>query len=142
MTLNTLSRWRDVCQDDGSGCAAKEASELVPRLASARRAEQARVEGVSPASLFDWWFRDRASGRVVIVQFPNAALSVWLVASVLRSILGTLSRADMLRWVGGGALVAWGVDELLRGANPFRRFIGAFAVGYELWVIVRVLRGA
>lgn len=100
------------------------------------------MEGVSSAALFDWWFRDRASGRVVIAQFPNAAVSVWLVATVLHSILGTLHHADVLRWLASGALVAWGVDELLRGANPFRRSLGAFAVGYELWVLVLVFRGA
>jgi hypothetical protein len=30
-----------------------------------------------------------------------------------------------LVWLGRGALVVWSLDELLRGANPFRRLMGA-----------------
>ena len=36
----------------------------------------------------DWVFRDCRTGRIVIVQWPNAALVVWLVASTTRALLG------------------------------------------------------
>ncbi|MDP3220914.1 MAG: hypothetical protein Q8S73_42915 [Deltaproteobacteria bacterium] len=89
----------------------------------------------------DWWLRDRKTGRVVVVQFPNATLGVWMGASALQRVFGDVTRAEMLRWIAGGALLAWGVDELVRGANPFRRVLGAAALAYEAYAIVRVLRG-
>ncbi|MEO6419808.1 MAG: hypothetical protein ABIP39_10400 [Polyangiaceae bacterium] len=94
---------------------------------------------MSSASWIDWWFRDRATGRIVIAQFPNAPLGVWLGATLLHSFLSKLAHADVLRWIACGALLAWGLDELLRGANPFRRVVGAIAVGYEIWVIAIAL---
>jgi hypothetical protein len=91
--------------------------------------------------LIDWWFRDRKTGHIVIGQFPNATLGVWMVATALHQIFGQGARIEVLRWVGAGALLAWGADELVRGANPFRRVLGAAAVGYEVHAIVLALRG-
>jgi hypothetical protein len=87
-----------------------------------------------------WWFRDRTTGKLVIAQFPNGTLGVWMAAAILHAIVGDVARAELLRWVGGGALLAWGVDELARGANPFRRVLGAVAVAYEVHAVVVGLR--
>lgn len=72
-----------------------------------------------------WWVTDR-DGRVVVAQWPNAALWVWLVALVTRltGIPGE-GKDDLLSGVGRGALVVWGLDEVWRGASPLRRLIGA-----------------
>ena len=72
-----------------------------------------------------WWIRDR-DGHVVLAQVPNAAIMVWL-ASVVIDWTGVLDehRDAVLGRVGQGALVVWGLDELLRGASPARRLIGA-----------------
>jgi hypothetical protein len=35
---------------------------------------------------------------------------------------------DVLRWLAFAALGWWGLDELVRGVNPFRRILGAVAL--------------
>jgi hypothetical protein len=104
-----------------------------------------RVAGVpSPSSDHDapaspnrvlslrWWLCDQ-DGRVTIAQWPNPALAVWLVAVVVgwTEVLGA-DRTETLRVVGQGALVAWAVDEVARGASPFRRVLGAVVLVVEL----------
>ena len=84
----------------------------------------------------DWCFRDRTTGRIVIVQLPNVALAVWLVAMTLRLLLDRAPTTEELRWVAAGALVVWGLEELLRGVNPWRRAIGGAAATYQIAVIV------
>jgi hypothetical protein len=74
----------------------------------------------------DWMFRDRTTGRIVVMQWPNLPLGLYLVATILRVVLhphGTV--AGVLAVVGTTALAWWAVDEVLRGVNPFRRGLGA-----------------
>ena len=82
-------------------------------------------------SRLDTFFRD-ASGRLVVVQVPNPALCVWIVATVLRRSAYDARDAE-LRWIGAGALIAWSLDELIRGASPFRRVLGAVVLAGQLW---------
>lgn len=72
-----------------------------------------------------WWVTDR-HGEVVLGQFPNPALVVWLVAALLRwtGVLDGES-ADTARDIGTGALLVWALDEIVRGTSPFRRLLGA-----------------
>jgi hypothetical protein len=79
----------------------------------------------------DSFFRD-GSGRLVLVQVPNPAIGVWLAATVLRRSAYD-SRDAELRWIGSGALIVWGLDELVRGASPFRRSLGAVVLAWQLW---------
>jgi hypothetical protein len=75
---------------------------------------------------FDWLFRDRRTGAVVIAQLPNPPLLVFLVAALLRRVLLTDGpAATVLQVVATAALVWWAGDEVLRGVNPFRRLLGA-----------------
>jgi len=91
---------------------------------SATRAPEASPRRATFPSL-QWWISDR-DGHVVLVQAPNAAIMVWL-ASVVVGWTGVLDdhRDAILGRVGQGALVAWSLDELLRGASPARRLLGA-----------------
>jgi len=66
----------------------------------------------------DWLFRNRATGRITIGQFPNAALALFLVATVLQWLLdptGTLRTG--LRALAAVGLLWWAVDE----ADPRRQ---------------------
>ncbi len=65
-------------------------------------------------------------GEVVLGQFPNPALAVWLVTALLRwtGVLDGQS-AETARDIGTGALLVWALDEIVRGATPFRRLLGA-----------------
>jgi len=76
--------------------------------------------------VIDWLFRNRATGRIVVAQAPNAALWVWIATAAARFIFDPSgTAASTLRWIGFGALVVWALDELIRGVNPWRRFLGA-----------------
>jgi hypothetical protein len=86
----------------------------------------------------DWLFRSRTTGRITVAQFPNAALLVWLAASLLQRFWNPVAGGqEVLRWVSTGALVVWGGDEVLRGVNPFRRMLGASVL---IWTAVSILR--
>jgi hypothetical protein len=70
-------------------------------------------------------FRDRSTGKIVIAQWPNVPLVVWLVCVVIGRFAhphGDWSTA--LRAVGALALVIWAGDEVARGVNPWRRTLG------------------
>ncbi len=84
-----------------------------------------------------WWFENRHSGAITIAQFPNWPLFAIAGGSVLRVVTNddsTLHRA------ADTAVVAlwlfWGADELARGVNPWRRFLGTLVI---LWQLRRVL---
>ena len=75
--------------------------------------------------MIDWLFLNRQTGRITIAQWPNVPLGLFLVASGLRWILdpsrGARTALEVVATVG---LLWWAVDEVLRGVNPWRRFLG------------------
>ena len=76
--------------------------------------------------LLDWLFRDRTTGRVVVAQWPNVPLWVFLAATAARLVArpqGTAATAVSV--VGTAGLVVWAVLEVAQGVNPFRRILGA-----------------
>ncbi|MDQ1663116.1 MAG: hypothetical protein QOJ68_3096 [Blastococcus sp.] len=82
----------------------------------------------------DRFVRDPRSGRVVLVQWPNAPLIAWGVLTVGAALLS--SHAQELRWAGTGALVAWAADELVRGASPARRVLGLVVLAAMVYRLV------
>lgn len=101
----------------------------MPTLSTNRAdVESSRASVLSP----QWWVRD-VDGKVSVAQWPNPALAVWLLALLLglTGLLGA-GRTATLDLVGSGALVAWALDELVRGASPVRRLIGAVVLTVEL----------
>ena len=85
---------------------------------------------------FDWWMRD-GEGRLTIAMWPNPALAVWLVAKLL-GWTGLLPAVgdDTLRDIGRGALLVWSLDELVRGASPFRRVLGGVVLASQLYALL------
>jgi hypothetical protein len=73
----------------------------------------------------EWLFRDRRTGAITIGQFPNAALWIFFATVVLRRV-GPSHGAPrtLIGAIGVAALGWWAVDEVLRGVNPWRRFLG------------------
>ncbi len=85
----------------------------------------------------DWWFRDRSTGEIVIAQFPNPPLWIFLAAVVVRAFAGDDTTLDTAAgWTGTAALTWWAVDEIVRGVNPWRRVLG---LGGLTFVAVRVV---
>ena len=77
-------------------------------------------------SLVNWFFRDRATGKVTVAQFPNAPLWVFIILTAGRLIFhpaGLLPTVTSI--VGAAALITWAVLEIGWGVNPFRRMLGA-----------------
>ncbi len=88
---------------------------------------------MGPVKAFTWLFENRTTGRITIVQFPNAALGLFLAASALQRLLdpsGALRTG--LRLLAAGALLWWALDELLRGVNPWRRLLGAAVLAGQI----------
>jgi hypothetical protein len=78
---------------------------------------------------FDWLFRDRETGKVVIVQVPNLPLAIFIVAALVRRLAhpdGTVGTA--VTAIAAVALLWWAGDEVVRGVNPFRRILGAVVI--------------
>ena len=98
-----------------------------------RKPSDGRPPGIgsprSAPSVLAWLFRHRRTGQITIAQFPNVALWLFVITVVLRRIVTTGSTAHTaVDWAGAVTLGGWAVDEVLRGVNPWRRFLGA-AVG-------------
>ncbi len=82
-----------------------------------------------------WWFRS-SDGRLTLSQWPNPALSVWLVAVVLGWFDLSATHATAVDGVRHGALIVWALDEVVRGASPFRRVLGAVVLAFQLASLV------
>jgi hypothetical protein len=79
----------------------------------------------------DWLFRNRETGRLTVVQMPNLALALFGICRITQALASPQGTArDALHWAGSAALAWWALDEILRGVNPFRRMLGAAAVGF------------
>ena len=75
---------------------------------------------------FDWTFRSRETGKVVVFQLPNLALWVFFVSALLRRFAGLDGSAKTaVEVVAFVSLMWWAIDEMARGVNPFRRGLGA-----------------
>lgn len=98
---------------------------MAPAAAN-RNAENRAANRSALRRAFDWLFRDRRTGKVVIAQWPNLALSLFLVASAIRWLVPLTGKAGTIVSAGAALTLAWwGSDELVRGVNPFRRGLGA-----------------
>lgn len=83
----------------------------------------------------DWWMRDRETGNLVLGQLPNPALWVFIAATLLRWTPYDAIDSE-LRWIGSGALLVWGLDELARGDAPYRRVLGAIVIAWQVTQLV------
>jgi hypothetical protein len=87
--------------------------------------------GAAVRRLLLWCFRNRETGAITVAQTPNLALSVFLVAAAILWLMhpsGTIS--TVAKVVATGSLIVWALDEVVRGVNPWRRFLGAAVLIY------------
>lgn len=92
----------------------------------------ARPRFSSPA----WWFRSQ-DGRWAVAQPPNPAISVWIAAVLIGFLPLSPARATTVEGVRHGALIVWSLDEVVRGASPFRRVLGAVVLTGQLLLLAR-----
>ncbi len=74
--------------------------------------------------------------RLTVWQLPNPALCVWLAAVVLGRFELSATHAIAVEGVGGGALLVWALDEVVRVASPFRRLLGVAVLGTQIVSLV------
>ncbi|MCJ2070750.1 hypothetical protein MKK75_18465 [Methylobacterium sp. J-030] len=85
--------------------------------------EQGRIGAF--ARVVDWLFRNRSTGDLTVAQWPN--LPLWLFGGLSLCAWAAQDRQPLAQWLSAGADLAlawWALDELLRGVNPWRRFLG------------------
>jgi hypothetical protein len=72
-----------------------------------------------------WLFRDRTSGKIVVAQFPNPPLWIFLATVGARWFVPEDNTwHEVFGWIGIIALLWWAADEIIRGVNPWRRLLG------------------
>jgi len=92
-------------------------------MTSAEPANPRNVSGIG--RLVRWMFLNRQTDRITVAQRPNISLSAFIVLSAALYVFHPFGRAEtIVRILAAGALVVWSSDELVRGINPFRRFLG------------------
>lgn len=82
-----------------------------------------------------WWFRS-SDGRLTLWQLPNPALCVWMVALVQGWFELSATHATAIDGVRRGALLVWALDEVVRGATPFRHLLGAAILAAQIASLV------
>jgi len=82
-----------------------------------------------------WWFRS-SEGRLTLWQLPNPALCVWLATLPLGWLELSAAHATAVEGIRHGALLVWSLDEVLRGASPFRRALGAVIFAVQIATLV------
>lgn len=86
----------------------------------------ADVRAGSARRVLDWLFRNRTTGGITVLQWPNLSLSIFIVAALVRRLADpTGSARTVITVVATAALLWWAVGEVARGVNPFRRLLGA-----------------
>jgi hypothetical protein len=98
------------------------------------------VGGTKLRSLFDWFFRDRRTGKILIAHVPNLPILLWMGTVLARQLTEQGTTADMLlAWAGSFTLAWWALDEVVRGVNPWRRVLGlAGCIAVVVGVISRL----
>src|SRR5207244_3861283 len=72
------------------------------------------------------FFRNPETGRVVVAQWPNLPLWIFIAATAVRLLLSPDGGAGTaVTVVASVALGVWSVLEIWKGESPFRRVLGA-----------------
>lgn len=79
-------------------------------------------------------FRRRTSD---CVASADPALRVWLAAVALGWFDLSATHATEVSGIRHGALIVWALDEVVRGASPFRRVLGAVVLVAQLVSLVQ-----
>jgi hypothetical protein len=89
------------------------------------------------SSFTDWMFRNRRTGRITIGQPANLSQKIFQRATMLGVLLPRGRARGVLGETAVVALAWWGVDEVVRGVNPFRRLAGATALAALVCLAIR-----
>lgn len=72
-----------------------------------------------------WFVTDPQTGKVVIAQWPNVPLWIYVAATGTRIAAQPQGTAGtVLEVVAGAAILVWSSLEIVDGESPFRRMLG------------------
>ena len=84
-----------------------------------------------------WWFENRHTGEITIAQNPNWPLFAIVGTWIVRLIATDGSTVhDIAGWLGIGLWIYWGMDEVIRGVNPWRKVLGGVMVLVQVGRII------
>lgn len=73
------------------------------------------------------------SGRLVIIQFPNIPLFIWLICIITNKFISSSTIGTVLSITGTVALLIWAILEIVGGVNYFRRIVGLVVLAYIIY---------
>lgn len=88
------------------------------------------------------FFRNPATGKLVVAQPPNPPLWVFLAAALAARVPGVPAAArGGLSFTARASLLVWAALEVTRGESPFRRVLGAVVGALTVASAVAALSG-
>ncbi|MEO8104771.1 MAG: hypothetical protein ABI602_00340 [Candidatus Saccharibacteria bacterium] len=92
-------------------------------------------------NLWDKIWRDKqGAGKIVIFQLPNWPLLLWLGLMVIPQFAkGQLSSGATI--AASVVIIIWGVWELTKGDNYFRRSLGAVVILFSIASLSKIIFG-
>ena len=81
------------------------------------------VSSFRPPKDLSQFFKDH-EGRMVIAQFPNGPLWIWLCATILEAYKISFIPPFWISTIGLIAILYWAGLEIFQGVNGFRRCLG------------------
>ena len=85
----------------------------------------------------DWMLRSRETGKITLGQSANLEQKIFSGATLVGVLLPPSKLRTGVGVVAVLALLVWGADEIARGVNPFRRILGAVALGGLVMLALR-----
>ena len=89
------------------------------------------------SSFANWMFRNRRTGRITIGQPANLSQKIFQRATIVGVLLPRSRARTVLGQAAVVSLAWWGVDEVARGVNPFRRVSGGAALAALVYLALR-----
>ncbi len=78
------------------------------------------------------FFTDK-NDRIVIMQLPNALLSIWIGSTLLSKLIDSGILHNGFTYLGTVSIFAWAYLEVTSGESPFRRALGGFILLFSVF---------
>jgi hypothetical protein len=89
-------------------------------------------------SLLNSWVFRCADGNIVVAQFPNRTLTLWIALRVLSELVSKPYSTA----ISGGAsavLIYWSYLEITQGDNNFRKILGVAVLIFTLSALIKTI---
>lgn len=101
--------------------------------------EESRLNyGVKRRSFWNKTWRNN-EGNIVLFQWPNIWLIAWAAFNFVAVLSPTRTISSVTWWIGFAILSIWALLEIFKGVNYFRRFLGVFIFGLNIFLGTRTI---